>query len=149
VAPYTLRWNVVLTQTRLRLENPVTQTKTITQPDGSVVQSAPITISMVTTMTQAITNPDELAQLPPGSAPEKVIGYQKVISGGHTIISTTTSYTESHLVHIVAYDSAGNKTESERVPIIVIPKKEDEEEDEDGEAYLLPAFDDRRQTAVN
>jgi hypothetical protein len=65
-----------------------------------------------------------------------------VISGGHTIIDTTQGYTETHLVHVVAYDSAGNKTESERVSVIVIPKKEDEEEKkEEGDgAWLDPRY---------
>ena len=58
---------------------------------------------------------------------------------------------------MVAYDSAGNKTESERVRIRVIPEQEDKDEDEeedsgaegeeatdDGEAYYLPPVNRER-----
>ena len=138
VAPYTLRWNVVLTPTRLTWEAPVFQTEAITQPDGTITETQNITLTYVITLTEPITNPQELAALAPGTSAEKNIGYQKVFSGGLSIISTTLYYTETHLIHVVAYDSAGNETKTEPVRVQVIPKKEDEEEDEDGEAYLPP-----------
>ncbi|MCG3208856.1 MAG: Monofunctional biosynthetic peptidoglycan transglycosylase [Anaerolineae bacterium] len=147
VAPYTLRWTVELTQTAIRrYEAPITTTEVISQPDGTLLQSAPITLTEVLTVTQPITDPLELANLPEGEFPEKFIGYQKVFSGGHTIISTTLGYTETHMAYIVAYDSAGNKTESERVPIQIIPKKE--EKKEEGEAYAPAAIDDRQRRVL-
>lgn len=147
VAPYTLRWTVELTQTAIRrYEAPITTTEVISQPDGTLLQSAPITLTEVLTVTQPITDPLELANLPEGEFPEKFIGYQKVFSGGHTIISTTLGYTETHMAYIVAYDSAGNKTESEWVPIQIIPKKE--EKKEEGEAYAPAAIDDRQRRVL-
>ena len=49
---------------------------------------------------------------------------------GFMIIASSGNYTESHQVHVVAYDAAGNETESEPVRFFVIHKpKEDETKD--------------------
>jgi hypothetical protein len=44
---------------------------------------------------------------------------------GTMVISSTHGYTESHVVKVIAFDAAGNKTESEKVRFYVIhkPKK--------------------------
>ncbi len=143
VAPYTLRWNIVMTDTPItRLEAPITQTITITQPDGTLVPSGYITLTEVVSVTQTITDPVELANWPVGYAPEKLIGYQKVYSGGFSIISTTLGYTETHLIHVVAYDSAGNETKTEPIRILVQHKEEEKEDEEEAadesQGYLLP-----------
>lgn len=146
VAPYTLRWNIVMSDTPIvRWEPPITQTAVITQPDGAVVQTGEaITITEVISVTQPITDPAELANWPADFLPEKWVGYQKVYSGGLTIISTTTAYTESHLIHIIAHDSAGNETKTEPIRVQIVHEEEEEEDDEttteDGEASL-PALD--------
>ena len=95
-------------------------------------------------VTTPITDPEELSLSFPET--EKVIGYRKIISGGHTIIDVRDSYTETHQVHVVAHDSAGNETQSDPVTIMVIPKKEDEDEERSGsddEAWLRPWVPDR------
>jgi hypothetical protein len=143
VAPYTLRWNIVMTDTPItRWTPPVTQTVVITQPDGQLVDTGEIiTLTHVVSVTVPITDPVELANLPPEQPPEKVIGYRKVYSDGLGIISTTLGYTETHLIHVVAYDSAGNETKTEPVTVIIIHKEEEEEETEetavdDSQAWL-------------
>ncbi len=150
VAPYTFRWNITTTDTPLTfMEAPVYQTAPITQPDGTVISSTSpisvpgaITLTYVISVTEAVTDPTELANWPAGFAPEKWVGYQKVYSGGYSIISTTLGYTETHLIHVVAYDSAGNEAKTEPIQIEVIHKKEEEEqkaeEGSDGQAFLLP-----------
>lgn len=146
VAPHTLRWNVVLTETEVLWQAPVlTPTQVITLPDGAITGTEMITLSYVITVTEPITDPVELAALEPDEPPERKIGYQKVFSDGLTMINTTYGYTETHLVHAVTIDAAGNETKTEPVRVIIIPKKEDEEEEaEEGEAddgsgaYYLP-----------
>ncbi len=143
VAPHTLRWNIVLTETELVWEEPVFETEVITQPDGTITETQGITLTHVITVTEPITDPVELATLPPDEPPEKMIGYQKVFSDGLTVLNTTYGYTETHLIHVVAYDPAGNETKTEPIRVIVIPKKEDEEEEaesagDDSGAYFLP-----------
>jgi membrane peptidoglycan carboxypeptidase len=142
VAPYTLRWNVTLTQTRVRWEPPVHVTQTVTMPDGAISSAALITLTHVVSVTRPITDPVELANLPPGALPEKIIGWQKIFSDGLTLIDTTGGYSQTHLLHIVAYDSAGNKTRTEPVRIVVIPKREEKEEEtpDDSGAYQTPAM---------
>ena len=74
-------------------------------------------------------------------APEKWVGYQKVYSGGMSIISTTTTYMEGHMIHVVAYDSAGNETKTDPIRIEVKHKekeKKDEEGSDQSQGYLLP-----------
>ena len=52
---------------------------------------------------------------------------------GLMVISSTHGYTESHVVHVIAYDAAGNETESEKVRFYIVHKpKEKEEEEEEG-----------------
>ncbi len=148
VAPYTFRWTVELTETKLAYEAPITITRVMTQPDGTIVPTEEITLSYVISVTTPITDPEELAALGPDDLPEKVIGYQKIISGGHTILDTSQGYTETHLVHVVAYDSAGNETRSEPIQVIIIPKKEEEEDEpaSDEGAFLYPFFPERKET---
>lgn len=122
-------------------EAPLVQPAVITQPDGTITTTGVVTLSEVLTVTQTITDPAELANWPADFAPEKWIGYQKVYSGGFSIISTTLGYTETHLLHVVAFDSAGNETKTEPIRIQVMHKKEEEEEEEaadESQGYLLP-----------
>jgi len=140
VAPYTMRWNVALTETDLVWEEPLFETEVITLPNGTITETHGLTLTQVITLTQPITDPQELAALPPDEPPEKTIGYQKVFSGGLVITDTIHGYTETHMIHAVAFDAAGNETKTEPVPVILIPKKEEEEEKKagEGEAYLPP-----------
>ncbi|HEX9921931.1 MAG TPA: transglycosylase domain-containing protein [Anaerolineae bacterium] len=144
VAPYTLRWNIVMTDTPItHWEAPTTQSVVITQPDGTLVPTGQtITLTQVISMTQPITDPVELANWPVGFLPEKFVGYQKVYSNGLTIISANDSYTETHLIHMVAYDSAGNETKTEPIRVQITHKKEKEKEDPAAdEGAYLPELD--------
>lgn len=149
VAPYTMRWNIVMTDTPVYRWEPSiiiqpNQVFTPTEGAEAITPGSPITISRVLTVTQPVTDPAELANWPEGFAPERFIGYQKVFSGGFSIISTTLGYTETHLLHVIAHDSAGNETRSDPVQVRIIHKKEEEDEDDeavtDDEAFIAPAF---------
>ena len=66
-------------------------------------------------------------------------------------MSDTSAITETHEIHVAAYDTAGNVMESEPVKVDVIPKPpEDEEKDAEGTAILVGAGADlawrKRQT---
>jgi len=58
-------------------------------------------------------------------------------SNGRGIIHDSAGYTETHLIHVLAYDAAGNETESEKIRIYVVPKKKTSQASRDG--LLLPA----------
>ena len=84
----------------------------------------------------------------------KEIGYKKVYSDGWTIISTTLGYTESHLIHVVAYDSAGNETRTEPIRIYITHEEEEEEEDKEQpatneESFILPSPNNRFRYRLN
>lgn len=47
---------------------------------------------------------------------------------GLAVTSNAGGYTETHTIHVVAFDAAGNETESESVRVDVIHEREEEEE---------------------
>ena len=106
VAPYQIRWNIVMSDTKIVPWGPllVTQTVDIANPDGSIGQQV-ITVSQMIT----ITNPDN---------PWEIVEVGQVYSGGMTILQNTSSitpgigYTETHVLKVIGYDAAGNKRES-------------------------------------
>ncbi len=137
VAPYNLRWSLVMSDVTLTGPLVVTQTNPLLNPDGAPVIGpdglpAPgevITLTEVVSITRPFT-PEELAASPDITQTEKVIGYTQIFSGGMQIISTTTAYTENHVIYAVAYDVAGNKLKLEPLSISIVhkEKKEDAEQ---------------------
>jgi membrane peptidoglycan carboxypeptidase len=125
VSPYNLRWTIAMTDTRLSQEYAITEALSITQPDGSVTPGETITLTEVISITDPL-------------SPVLAIGYQQVISGGMTIISDTVGYTETHLIHVVAYDAAGNETKSEPIPLSIIHEPKEEEEEAGSTGSRLP-----------
>jgi len=130
VVPYTFRWNIKMVDQPVRPEAPVVIPQNYLQADGTVRQIA-ITLSEVLPITQAVTDAA-------GKTTDVMVGYQKVFSGGMALMSTADGgYTETHVLQVVAYDSAGNETKSQPVPIYISHKKEEPKE-EDKESYVLP-----------
>jgi membrane peptidoglycan carboxypeptidase len=129
VAPYSALWTIVMSDTVPTEATVITQTETVTSPDGIVSEQ-------VVTLTEVITVPDPLE-------PTEPLQFVQVYSGGLTIISDTTTitpilgYTETHVLKFIAYDAAGNETESEITIFHVVHDPETLEE-EQPEAILLP-----------
>jgi hypothetical protein len=94
---------------------PVYETRPITNPDGSwATEQVTVTWAEVSPDRQTITQTWESGKM--------------VIASGKTI-------TESHMVHVVAYDAAGNKTESDKVRFYVIHKPKEEKPAESGSLW--------------
>jgi penicillin-binding protein 1C len=129
VAPYNTRWTIVMSDTLPAPAPAITTTEIITNPDGTL-SSRVITVS-------------EVIEVPDPDAPDQVLQYQKVYSGGLTLIRDTTAitpgvgYTETHTLKVIAYDAAGNKAESEPITFSVVHDPEALEEKQP-EAALLP-----------
>jgi penicillin-binding protein 1C len=109
VEPYSVKW--VLQMQDLRLDPnmaPVTETRIITNPDGSWYTE-------LVTITWVEVNPET----------NIITQYWE---NGFMVISSTHGYTESHLVHVIAFDAAGNETQSDPVRFYIIhePKEEGE-----------------------
>jgi membrane carboxypeptidase/penicillin-binding protein len=121
VAPYSKKWVIVMSDT-LPIEGfAITSTVPITNPDGTVGERV-ITYTQVTTNTYPLVRPDGVIT--------EGINYTQVFSDGMTIISNTLGYTETHLIHVVAYDAAGNSAKSEKVRILVVHEEEEKEKEE-------------------
>ncbi|MDD3826385.1 MAG: transglycosylase domain-containing protein [Anaerolineae bacterium] len=118
VEPYAVKW--VLQMKDLRPPNrnmqPVMETRTVTNPDGTVTQEQVM-------VTWVEISPDG-----------KTV--TQTWESGFMIIASSGKYTESHLVHVVAFDAAGNETKSEPVRFFVIHKPK-EKKPEDSGALLL------------
>ena len=122
VEPYSVKWVLEMKDLRLNPRmQPVYETRTITNPDGTW-STEPVTVTWVEV------SPDG-----------KTI--TQTWESGFMIISSTHGYTESHAVHIIAYDAAGNETESEKVYFSVIhePKEEEKEKEETGAIWRQDA----------
>jgi hypothetical protein len=129
VTPYNEKWIIVMSDT-IPIEGfAITSTVPITNPDGTIGEQV-ITYTQVTTNTFPLTMPDGVIT--------ESIHYTQVFSGGMSIISNTLGYTETHLIHVVAYDAAGNSVESNKVQIFVVHEEEEEEEEEKEEGEAEP-----------
>jgi hypothetical protein len=123
VEPYALKW--VLEMKDLKLDpnmQPVYETRVITNPDGSW-STERVTVTWVTV------SPDG-----------KTI--TQTWESGFMAISSTGGYTESHLVHVIAYDASGNPTESEPVRFYIRHKPKEEDKAKGGTGAIWPRDED-------
>ena len=107
VEPYGIKWVLKMLDKIPNPEMPpVQETRVVTNPDGSFSTE-------VVTVTWVEVSPDRKT-------------LTQTWESGMMVISSTHGYTESHLVHVIAFDAAGNKTESDPVRFYVIhrPKAE-------------------------
>jgi hypothetical protein len=129
-----MRWTIAMSDSVAPAqESTLTQTLVITNPDGVTFGQQVVTLTQVISVTDPIT-------------PWVAIGYVQVISGGQTVVWNTTAitpgtgYTETHALKIIAYDAAGNKTESATSTFSVVhdPKALEDKAKEKREGWLLP-----------
>ena len=71
----------------------------------------------------------------------------QVFTSGLGIISSTVGYTETHLIHAVAYDSAGGQTETGKVRIFIVHREE--EKPESNAEALLHIWEDETARTLN
>jgi penicillin-binding protein 1C len=114
VEPYGVKWVLEMKDLKLNPNmEPIHETRTITNPDGSwTTEQVTVTWVEVSEDGEAITQTWET---------------------GYMVISRGELYTESHVVHIIAYDAAGNEVESDKVRFFIIHRPEEEEEEKEGE----------------
>jgi penicillin-binding protein 1C len=122
VQPYSLKWVLTMQD---KIPNPrmppVYETRPITNADGSWTTEV-ITVTWVETSDDGKT-------------------ITQTWESGAMIISSTHGYTESHVVHVIAFDAAGNETQSEPVRFYVIHKPKKTEGETTGALWWQP--DDR------
>jgi hypothetical protein len=122
VEPYSVKWVLEMQDLRLNPNmDPIQETRTITNPDGSWATEV-VTVTWVEV-----------------SEDRKTI--TQTWESGFMVVSSTHGYTESHLVHVIAYDAAGNETESDPVRFYIIHEPEEEEEGGEAGALWWPDWD--------
>jgi penicillin-binding protein 1C len=120
VAPYTLRWTMAMSgsagSASLRPSGTYSQTvgtQTITTEyswaDNQLVTRRTIQEGDLISVTETIE--------PPPTDPTRV-----VLPDGRGVIRDSGGYTETHTIHVKAYDAAGNVIKSDSVEVQVIPK---------------------------
>jgi hypothetical protein len=116
VEPYAVKWVLQMGEKKPNPNMaPVYETRPITNPDGTwSTEQVTVTWVEVSADQQTVTQTWESGKM--------------VIAKGKTI-------TESHAVHVVAYDAAGNKTESDSVRFYVIHKPKEEKPAETGSLW--------------
>lgn len=109
VPPYNHKWNITMVDEIPEPGPPEVETREVTHPDGT------ITIEEVV-ISEVIEEPDGTLI--------------KRFESGMSIVYNPEEedYAEYHQIHVVAYDTAGNEAESEKVRIKVIHKEEEESE---------------------
>jgi hypothetical protein len=117
VAPFTLKWTIALSDTVPRMSvDPavISATNAITIEELYIEENA-LLDGTVFTVTRSITD-------------NAVITRTVAYTTGFGIIADTLGYTETHLIHVVAFDAAGNQAESEKVRFYTahMPKEEPE-----------------------
>jgi penicillin-binding protein 1C len=120
VAPFTHKWTIALSDTMpLWNSDPavISHTQTITVDDLYLIDSQTLLDGTVITYTRSLTD-------------SQVITRTAMYTTGLGIIADTWGYTETHLIHVIGFDAAGNQAESEKVRIYTIHKPEEEEEEE-------------------
>lgn len=113
VAPYNEKWTIVMSDTLPVGGLVITRTEPITDGvTGAIIGE------------QVITETEVLTEVLPSGD----LRYTQWFESGRGIISDTVGYTETHVIHVIAYDAAGNQIESEKVRIYVMHREEDKEE---------------------
>ena len=125
VAPYTLRWTLVMSDINpsfsFDLAEPTTQVegdkiikREVVASEENRILTDSVQQGTAITMTRAIRGPGGLS-------------YVMTWPSGRSITSNGAGYTETHKIHIVAYDAAGNEMKSEPVRVHVVHERKEED----------------------
>jgi penicillin-binding protein 1C len=119
VAPFTKKWTIALSDTipTLSLDPTViSTTEVITIEELYLIEAQTLLDGTVVTVTRSITD-------------SHVITRTAAFTTGFGIISDASGYTETHVLHVIGFDAAGNHTESESIRIYAIHRPEEEKQE--------------------
>ncbi len=133
VAPYSIRWTIVMSDVLPVFGPPITAMRPVTNPDGTVSLQE---VVVEETKVEQYTRPD-------GTTAERTIW---ISESGRGVIVEGDVISETHTIKVKAFDRAGNEAESKPIQIIVGHKPKPEKTGWlDGDARftaLRPAADD-------
>jgi len=130
IVPFTKKWTIALSDTipMLSLDPAViSSTEVITIEDLYLLEAQTLLDGTVVTVTRSITD-------------NHVITRTAAFTTGFGIIADTWGYTETHVLHVIGFDAAGNQAESEKVRIYTIHKPEEEKEETPTPVAALPRY---------
>jgi hypothetical protein len=128
IAPFTHKWTIALSDTVPSLSSDpavISSTEVITVDDLYLVEWQTLMDGTVVTLTRSITD-------------NHVITRTAMYTTGRGIITDMGGYTETHVLHAIGFDAAGNQAESEGVRIYTIHKPEVEKEETPTPTAMLP-----------
>jgi len=128
IAPFTHKWTIALSDTLPVLSSDpavISSTEVITIEELYIIEAQTFLDGTVVTITRSITD-------------NHVITRTAAFTTGFGIIADTGGYTETHVLHVVGFDAAGNHTESEKVRIYTIHKPEEEKEETPTPVAAIP-----------
>ena len=109
VAPYSLRWTITMSDVVPVVSEPIMGTRIITNTDGTLgLEEYVISETRLEDYTRA-----------DGSQGQRIV---MITESGFGAIYEAGVLTETHRIHVKAFDSAGNEAESEPVQILVMHK---------------------------
>lgn len=139
VAPYTKRWTIAMSDTvpvGITLPDPNVLIPELVVEGDRVTASKLITAENMIDFTQIITVGNQVTATHILSQD----GYLRItrsFPGGRSIISDTLGYTETHSIHVLAFDAAGNEMKSEVFTIHIVHEEEEEEQPASPETAML------------
>jgi hypothetical protein len=128
IAPFTHKWTIALSDTIPSLSSDpavISSTEMITVDDLYLLEWQTLLDGTVITFTRSITD-------------NHVITRTAMYTTGRGIIADTGGYTETHVLHVIGFDAAGNQAESESVRIYTIHKPEEVKEETPTPTAMMP-----------
>jgi len=118
VAPFTHKWTIAISDTIPMLSSDpavISHTDTITVGEEFLIETQALLDGTMITVTRSITD-------------NHVITRTAMYTTGRGVIADTGGLTETHLIHVLGFDAAGNQAESEKVRIYTAHKPRQEKE---------------------
>jgi membrane carboxypeptidase/penicillin-binding protein PbpC len=127
IAPFTFKWTIGLSDTVPHLSrDPTVISSTSAITIGELyVETQAFLDGTVVTVTRSITD-------------SRLITATATYTTGRGIITDTAGYTETHVLHVIGFDSAGNQAESEKVRIYTMHKPKEEKSPTPTPVAVLP-----------
>lgn len=113
VAPFSYKWTIVMSDT-------------IPVPDPTIAETAILSTTEISIITQTL--PSGLPIVFHRRVYSDNVIITKTMPSGMSIISGTAGYTETHVIHAVGYDAAGNRMETDKIRVRIIHKPQGQKE---------------------
>ena len=126
VSPYSLRWTLSMSNTPPTAILPNLEAGTQLVGD-EIIQSEVFSETDRLTYRQTVQHGEAISVTQVTRGPEEWYSYS--LPTGFSAVKNEGGYTETHAIHIVAFDSVGNEIKSDPVRVHLIPKQEEKKDE--------------------